>query len=161
MPGKLIPCPFGTLVNTTDKRPPGYSHGVRVDLKPGSRLYVSSGTTDLGDHPTEIRNPMKGSSEEDRCAAFLAQFNGALANIVEALKLAGGDPTQIFKIDIFCAGTTARYFETPPIAAQIGPIWLRHFGRQFPAVFALGVECLVNPEALVEVQIQAVIPPTA
>ena len=83
----------------------------------------------------------------------VSQFETALGNLLTALRAAGGAPTDLASLTVY-AVDLADYRRN---AAQIGTVWRRLVGRDYPAMAAVGVTRLWDDEALVEVQGYAVL----
>jgi enamine deaminase RidA (YjgF/YER057c/UK114 family) len=84
----------------------------------------------------------------------VAQFEQALGNLLTALRAAGGGPEHL-------AGVTVYIVDVPDYRAharEIGEVWRRLAGRDYPAMAGVGVARLWDDEALVELQGVAEIP---
>lgn len=82
------------------------------------------------------------------------QFDSAAANMLLALRAAGGEPEDLVSVQIFVT-------DVPVYKAsmrEIGQAWRRHFGRNYPAMGLFGVTELFEPTALVELMGVAVLP---
>ena len=78
----------------------------------------------------------------------VAQFEQALANLLVALEAAGGSPADLASLTVCIVdldGYRAR-------AREIGAVWKRLVGGDYPAMAGIGVSRLWDAEALVEVQ---------
>jgi enamine deaminase RidA (YjgF/YER057c/UK114 family) len=87
-------------------------------------------------------------------ATLSEQFDLALANVVTALRAAGGEPEHLVSMVIYttdAAGYRARLRE-------LGAIYRRHLGRHYPAMAFFEITGLFDPAALVELVGTAVIP---
>jgi enamine deaminase RidA (YjgF/YER057c/UK114 family) len=85
---------------------------------------------------------------------LVAQFEQALANLLAALEGAGGQPEQLASLTVYIvdmADYRAR-------ARDIGAVWQRLVGRDYPAMAGIGVARLWDAEAVVELQGAAVLP---
>jgi enamine deaminase RidA (YjgF/YER057c/UK114 family) len=85
---------------------------------------------------------------------IVAQFEQALSNLVAALRAAGGTPEDLAQVTIYIAdlpGYRAR-------AREIGAVWRRLCGTEYPAAAGIGVARLWDDEALVEIAGIAVVP---
>jgi enamine deaminase RidA (YjgF/YER057c/UK114 family) len=82
------------------------------------------------------------------------QFEQALGNLLTALRAAGGGPEHLASLTVY-AVDLAGYREA---GRELGAIWRRLAGREYPAMAAVGVRRLWDPDALVEVQGFAVVP---
>jgi enamine deaminase RidA (YjgF/YER057c/UK114 family) len=120
-------------------KPSGFSHAVVAG--PG-RLVFLAGQTAMDSSGRLVGSDVAG------------QFEQALANILEALAAAGGQPADLASLTIYAVdlGDYQAY------GREIGEIWRRLAGRDYPAMAAVGVSRLWDPAALVEIQGYAVIP---
>lgn len=87
---------------------------------------------------------------------LIEQFALALDNVLAVLYAAGGQVTHLTEMTIFVTdleGYRQRYRE-------LGPIWRARLGHHYPAMALIGVSGLVEPQALVEIQARAVLPPS-
>jgi enamine deaminase RidA (YjgF/YER057c/UK114 family) len=87
-------------------------------------------------------------------ATIAEQFDSAAANMLVALRAAGGEPENLVSLQIFVT-------DVPGYKAsmrEIGHAWRRHFGRHYPAMGLFGVTELFEPEAQVELMGVAVLP---
>jgi enamine deaminase RidA (YjgF/YER057c/UK114 family) len=119
-------------------RPSGFSHAVVAD---GGRLVFLAGQVALGPDGTIVGDTVT------------EQFERALANLLEALRAAGGGPEHLASLTVY-AVDLGDYREH---GQQIGEVWRRLAGRAYPAMAAIGVSRLWEPAALVEIQGHAVI----
>ena len=78
----------------------------------------------------------------------VAQFEVALSNLLTALAAAGGRPDQLISLTVYLVDLE----DYRRHAAQAGQVWRRLAGREYPAMAAVGVRRLWDPDALVEVQ---------
>jgi enamine deaminase RidA (YjgF/YER057c/UK114 family) len=116
--------PHNRIVNPPDlPKPAGYSHAVVA----GQTVYLAG---QIGEGAT-----------------LAEQFDGALANLVTALRAAGGEPQDLVSLQIFVTDTEAYRSSL----RDLGEVWRRHYGRHYPAMALLGVTGLAVPEAMVEV----------
>jgi enamine deaminase RidA (YjgF/YER057c/UK114 family) len=84
----------------------------------------------------------------------VAQFERALANLLTALRAAGGEPGQLAALTIYIVDVD----DYRAHAAEIGAVWRRLAGSQYPATAGVGVARLWDPAALVELQGIALLP---
>jgi enamine deaminase RidA (YjgF/YER057c/UK114 family) len=87
-------------------------------------------------------------------ASISEQFDSAAANMLVALRAAGGEPENLVSLQIFVT-------DVPGYKAsmrEIGHAWRKHFGRHYPAMGLFGVTELFEPEAQVELMGVAVLP---
>ncbi len=78
----------------------------------------------------------------------VAQFEQALGNLITALRAAGGEPQQLASVTIFIVDVP----DYRAHAGEIGAVWRRLVGRDYPAMAGVGVARLWDAEALVELQ---------
>jgi enamine deaminase RidA (YjgF/YER057c/UK114 family) len=116
----------------------GFSHAVTAS---GGRLIFLAGQT------------AQGADGRIDGEGVMNQFERALENLLVALRAAGGAPRDLVSLTLYLVdldGYRAR-------AREAGEIWRRLAGRDYPAMAAIGVHRLWDPEALVEVQGVAVV----
>jgi enamine deaminase RidA (YjgF/YER057c/UK114 family) len=118
-------------------RPSGFSHAVVAT----GRLVFLAGQVALG---------ADGAIVGDGIAE---QFDRALANLLEALQAAGGEPADLASLTVYVVDLD----DYRRHSGDIGAAWRRRVGREYPAMAAVGVSRLWDPAALVEVQGCAVI----
>lgn len=83
-----------------------------------------------------------------------AQFDQALANVVEVVTTAGGRPEHIVSLTIFVTDK----LEYAAARREIGAAWRARLGKHFPAMALVQVAALLEPRAKVEIQGLAVLP---
>jgi enamine deaminase RidA (YjgF/YER057c/UK114 family) len=120
-------------------RPSGFSHAVAAT---GGRLVFLAGQTAL-----DAAGAIVGDT-------VVAQFEQALANLIEALRAAGGSPGQLASLTIYAVDLD----DYRAHGRELGEVWRRLAGPDYPAMAAVGVARLWDPAALVEIQGLAVIP---
>jgi enamine deaminase RidA (YjgF/YER057c/UK114 family) len=76
------------------------------------------------------------------------QFEQALSNLLTALRAAGGEPAQLASLTIYVTDMD----DYKAHGREIGQVWRRLAGRDYPAMAGIGVSRLWDIEALVEVQ---------
>lgn len=81
------------------------------------------------------------------------QFDGAAANLLTALRAAGGDAGDLVSLQVFVVDVPAYR----AALSEIGKAWQRHFGKHYPAMGLFGVRELFSPELKVELMGVAVI----
>jgi enamine deaminase RidA (YjgF/YER057c/UK114 family) len=86
-------------------------------------------------------------------ADIVGQFRQALANLLVALRAAGGEPDQLASLTLYT--TDLRAYRAR--AREIGQVWRDLVGSDYPAMAVIGVSQLWDPQAQVEVQGFAVI----
>ena len=88
-------------------------------------------------------------------SGFVEQFAAALDNVLAALEAAGGKPADIGRMSLYVTDVQA-YRDS---LKELGQVWRPRMGRHYPAMALFGVTGLVDPEALIEIETTAVIPP--
>lgn len=134
-----IPTPM-ERVNPLELAPPsGFSHAVSVE---GGRLVFLAGQTAL-----DADGRIVGDT-------VVEQFERALTNLLTALKASGGEPAHLASLTVYIVNMD----DYRSHAREIGAVWRRLVGRDYPAMAGIGVARLWDVEALVEVQGIAVVP---
>ncbi|MFG2869095.1 RidA family protein [Streptomyces sp. NPDC048338] len=119
--------------NPAELSPPaGFTHAVTAT---GSRLVFLAGQTSL-DRAGKVVG--EGLPE---------QFETALANLLTALRHAGGSPADLARVTVYVTDV-ADYRRH---AHELGRIWRRLAGRDYPAMAVIGVVRLWDDQAHVEV----------
>ena len=118
------------------ERPRGYSHGA---VSTGSRRVHVAGQI---------------GTQEGAAGDFGAQFGRALDRGVEVMRAAGGTAENITAMRIYVTSVQA-YREAGP---ALGEGWKNTMGRHFPAMTLVEVTALLNPDALVEIEAEGVLP---
>lgn len=121
-------------------KPSGYSHAVRAS---GTTTVHLAGQTAL-----DSSGQLVGST-------IVEQFEQALANLLTALRAAGGAPGQLASLTIYIVDMDDYRVH----AGEIGAVWRRAVGDHYPAMAAIGVTRLWDADALVELQGAAELPP--
>ncbi|MFB7406356.1 RidA family protein [Streptomyces sp. NPDC056202] len=118
--------------NPAELAPPtGFSHAVTAT---GTRLVFLAGQTAL-------------DSEGEVVGDTLAeQFTTALANLLTALRHAGGTPADLARVTVY----TTDVDDYRAYAPELGRIWRRLAGRDYPAMAVIGVVRLWDEQARVE-----------
>ena len=78
----------------------------------------------------------------------VAQFEQALANLLTALREAGGYADGLAALTIYIVDMD----DYRAHAREIGEVWKRLVGTDYPAMAGIGVARLWDAEALVEIQ---------
>ncbi|MGP3947683.1 RidA family protein [Streptomyces sp. 7N604] len=127
-------------VNPPELSPPtGFSHAVTAT---GGRLVFLAGQTAL-----DGEGKVTGDT-------LPAQFETALTNLLTALAAAGGAPEQLARVTVYATDVAA--YRTH--AAELGRIWRRLAGRDYPAMAVIGAVRLWDEQAMVELDGIAVLP---
>ncbi len=128
------------IVTAPELVPPvGYAHAVVAG--PG-RLVHLGGQTAL-----DAEGKISGDD-------LPAQLGVCAANVVAALRAAGGTPEDIVSIQIFVTDVADYRAQL----SALGKVWQQHFGRHYPASGLFGVTRLFDEEALIELMAVAVVP---
>ncbi|GGZ88202.1 RidA family protein [Streptomyces echinoruber] len=119
--------------------PAGFSHAV---VATGSRVVFLAGQTAL-----DADGGIVGDTLPE-------QFRRALANLLTALRAAGGTPSDLARVTVYATDVAAyrRY------ARELGRIWRESAGRDYPAMAVVEVVRLWDEQALVELDGFAVLP---
>ncbi len=120
-------------------RPSGFSHAVRAT---GTVAVHLAGQTALDRDGRIVGEGIVG------------QFEQALGNLLTALRAAGGEPQHLASLTVYIVDVPAYRAH----AREIGQVWQRLAGREYPAMAGIGVARLWDDEALVEVQGTAEVP---
>ena len=119
--------------------PRGFSHGIATTG--GTLLFL--GGQDASDATGRIVAP----------GDLVAQLDQVLANLREVVTAAGGQMTDIVKLNMFVR-------DRDDYAAKrkaLGEVWRRHFGDYYPALALFEVSALFQTDALIELEGTAVI----
>jgi enamine deaminase RidA (YjgF/YER057c/UK114 family) len=127
-------------VNPPDLSPPtGFSHAV---VATGTRVVFLAGQTAL-----DTEGKVTGDT-------LPAQFEKALANLLTALTAAGGTPADLARVTVYATDVAAYRVHAP----ELGRIWRRLAGRDYPAMAVVEVVRLWDDQAQVELDGFAVLP---
>ncbi|MEU3524211.1 RidA family protein [Streptomyces sp. NPDC038707] len=127
-------------VNPPGLSPPtGFSHAV---VATGTRVVFLAGQTAL-----DAGGEITGDTLPE-------QFATALGNLLAALRAAGGTPADLARVTVY-ATDLADYRAHAP---ELGRIWHRSAGRDYPAMAVVQVVRLWDERALVELDGFAVLP---
>ncbi|GAB2804280.1 RidA family protein [Actinoallomurus bryophytorum] len=114
-------------------RPSGFSHAVVTDAH---RMVFLAGQTALDADGRIVGDGVVG------------QFEQALSNVLTALAAAGGSPPDLVGMTVYIVDMD----DYRAHAREIGAVWRRLAGTDYPAMAGIGVSRLWDAEALVEVQ---------
>jgi enamine deaminase RidA (YjgF/YER057c/UK114 family) len=112
--------------------PIGYAHAVAA--APGRTVYLGG---QIGAGRTVVE-----------------QLDAAAANLVAALRAAGGEPDDLVSLVVYVTDIA----EYRASLRDLGEVWRRHFGRRYPAMALVGASDLLDPDARVELMGVAVVP---
>ncbi|MER5379012.1 RidA family protein [Streptomyces sp. NPDC002688] len=119
-------------VNPPELSPPtGFSHAV---VATGSRVVFLAGQTAL-----DVDGKVVGET-------LPLQFERALANLLTALRAAGGAPADLARVTVYATDVADYRVHAP----ELGRIWRRLAGRDYPAMAVVGAARLWDERALVE-----------
>ena len=119
-------------------KPSGFSHAT---VATGTTVFLAGQTgLDLEGHIVD--------------GGVVAQFEQALTNLLTALAAAGGQPRDLASMTVYIVEMD----DYRARAGEIGEVWRRLVGSDYPAMAGIGVSRLWDAEALVEVQGFAVLP---
>lgn len=125
------------LINAPELGTPvGFSHAVRA----GETVYLGGQIASTPD------TPVAGET-------ITQQFDQAAANLMTALRAAGGEPDDLVSLQIFVTSVD----EYRDALGELGAVWRKHFGRRYPAMGLFGVTQLFEPAAKVELMGVAVL----
>ncbi|MFD5510936.1 RidA family protein [Streptomyces sp. NPDC127051] len=126
-------------INPAELSPPtGFSHAVAAI---GSRLVFLAGQTAL-----DAEGKVVGDTLPE-------QFERALGNLLTALAASGGAPADLARVTVYTVDVEAYRIHAP----ELGRIWRRLAGRDYPAMAVIGVVRLWDEPALVELDGIAVV----
>src|SRR6185503_12638796 len=112
-------------------RPSGFSHAVVAE---GSRVVFLAGQTGVD------------ASGAIVAGGVVAQFEQALSNLLTALQECGGYADGIASLTIYVVDMD----DYRAHAREIGEVWKRLVGSEYPAMAGIGVARLWDEEAVVE-----------
>jgi enamine deaminase RidA (YjgF/YER057c/UK114 family) len=125
-------------------RPSGFSHAVSVNEEGATgRMVFLAG---------QIGMDRNGKLAD---GGVVPQFEQALGNLLTALAAAGGPPEDLVSLTIYLIDVE----DYQAHGKEIGAVWRRLAGTQYPAMAGVGVTRLWDPAALVEIQGIAVVSP--
>ena len=119
-------------------RPSGFSHAVSAMA---ARMVFLAGQTGVD---------RDGNVAE---GGIVPQFERALGNLLTALAATAGQPSDLVSLTIYL--TDMENYQAH--GKEIGAVWRRLAGTDYPAMAAVGVTRLWRPELLVEIQGIAVV----
>ena len=113
-------------------RPSGFSHAVAAT----GRMVFLAGQTGV-DRDGNVAD-----------GGVVPQFERALTSLLTALGAAGGLPSDLVSLTIYLTDMA----DYQAHAREIGAVWRRLAGTEYPAMAAVGVTRLWLPELLVEIK---------
>ncbi|GGW65774.1 RidA family protein [Streptomyces caelestis] len=127
-------------VNPPGLAPPaGFSHAV---VASGTRVVFLAGQTALDGDGKVVG------------ATLPEQFERALTNLLTALTAAGCTPCDLARVTVYATDVAAYRAHAP----ELGRLWRKLAGRDYPAMAVVEVVRLWDEEALVELDGFAVLP---
>jgi len=120
-------------------RPSGFAHAVRAT---GTVTVHLAGQTAMDAEGRIVGGGVVG------------QFEQALTNVLTALRAAGGGPEHLASMTIYIVDVE----DYRAHAREIGQVWRRLAGTDYPATAGIGVARLWDDDALVELQGTAELP---
>lgn len=132
---------YKTILPEGWPRPRGFAHAV---VATGTRSVRIAGQ--IGKEPTQPQIP-QGTDHG-------TQWRIALANLVTVLKAAGGEPGHLVALRAFVTDIAAFNRAGP----AIGTAWGATLGKHFPAMTLVQVSALIDPNASVEIEAEAILP---
>ncbi|TAJ96287.1 MAG: RidA family protein [Reyranella sp.] len=122
-------------------RPRGFSHAV---VATGTRSVRIAGQ--IGREPAQAHIPADTDAG--------TQWRIALSNLVTVLKAAGGQPEHLVALRAYVTDIA----EFNAAGAAVGAAWGAALGRHFPAMTLVQVSALIDPNAKVEIEGEAILP---
>lgn len=117
--------------------PQGFSHAV---IGHGTTIFLAGQTA------LDASGRIVGSG-------VVEQFEQALSNLLTALQAAGGVPSQLASVTVYVTDMD----DYRANSREIGRVWRRLAGRDYPAMAGIGIARLWDSGALVELQGFAVV----
>lgn len=122
-------------------RPRGFSHAV---VATGTRSVRIAGQ--IGREPAQAHIPAEADAS--------TQWRIALSNLVTVLKASGGQPQHLVALRAYVTDIA----EFNAAGAAVGAAWGATLGRHFPAMTLVQVSALIDPNAKVEIEGEAILP---
>ncbi len=96
----------------------------------------------------------EGAGGVDPALNFGQQWHLAMGNVVALVRAAGGDAANIVALRIYITNMEAYR----GAGADLAEAWRTHMGKHFPASTLVQVISLVDPQAMVEIEAEAILP---
>lgn len=119
------------------RRAKGYSHAVRID----NRIVIAGVL------------PVDPASFQVVSEDFSEQWSRALRNVGEILAAEGVPPTSVIALRVYVTSIEAY----KSASAALGSGWTEVFGRHFPAITLVEVSKLIDDDAMLEIEAEAVV----
>ena len=134
-------------------RPSGWSNGLLAPAD--ARILFVAGQTAAEADPASGGDP-PADDLEIRKERFVEQFRAALERVLVVVREAGGMPTHVGRLTIYVADMEAYLASRKPL----GEAYRELMGRHYPAMALVEALRLVDPDAVVEIEATAAIPPS-
>ncbi len=122
-------------------RPRGFSHAV---VAAGTKSVRIAGQ--IGKEPGQAHIPQGADAG--------TQWRLALGNVVAVLKAAGGEPRHLVALRAYVTDIA----EFNAAGKAVGEAWAATLGKHFPAMTLLQISALIDPNAKVEIEADAILP---
>ena len=132
---------FASILPDGWQRARGFSYAVRG--RGGSLVAVAG--------QVARRN---GAGDVEPNMGFAEQWAQALGNVVALVRAAGGGAENIIALRIYVTDMEAYR----SAGAALSAAWHTHMGKHFPASTLVQVQALVDRQALVEIEAEALLP---
>ena len=121
-------------------RPRGFSHGVIAKGSAQVRIAGQVGAT-------------PGQQGVEANLDFGTQWTRALANVVSVVRAAGGEATNLVALRVY----VTQISDFNENGQAIGKAWMESLGKHFPAMTLVQVSGLLDPNAKVEIEAEAIL----
>lgn len=132
---------YTTILPEGWPRPRGFSHAV---VASGAKSVRIAGQ--IGKEPGQAHIPQGTDAGQ--------QWKQALANVVAVLKAAGGEPQHLVALRAYVTDIA----EFNAFGKAVGEGWGATLGKHFPAMTLVQVSALIDPNAKVEIEAEAILP---
>ncbi|TAJ83757.1 RidA family protein [Reyranella sp.] len=122
-------------------RPRGFSHAV---VAAGTKSVRIAGQ--IGKEPGQAHIPQGTDAG--------TQWRLALGNVVTVLKAAGGEPRHLVALRAYVTDIA----EFNAAGKAVGEAWAATLGKHFPAMTLVQISALIDPNAKVEIEADAILP---
>ncbi|HPU52937.1 MAG TPA: RidA family protein [Burkholderiaceae bacterium] len=119
----------------------GFSHGI---VARGARQIRIAGQIGI----------VQGQPSIEPTADFGTQWGRAMANVVAVLRAAGAEPQHLIALRVYVT-SIAEFNQSGP---AVGAGWASTLGKHFPAMTLVQVSGLLDPNAKVEIEGEALLP---
>jgi len=130
-----------TIQPPTWAQPKGYANGVLVQ-DPSQFVYTA------GQIAWDADQRLVGDGD------FVAQFRQALANVLEVVSEAGGQPQHLVRLTMYVSDRGA-YLSA---AKELGAVYRELMGGHYPAMALVQVAALLEEGAMIEIEGTAALP---